>query len=73
MLMQYCNKMSDKNKNTVNKLSGLLTGCSTCLVILHTHLFSGERERSPGYCLEMIHNTTKTLVFHITIVQLISI
>lgn len=68
MLMQYCNKMSDKNKNTVNKLSELSAGCSTCLVILHAHLFSRELERSPGYCLEMIHDTTKTLVLHITIV-----
>lgn len=53
--------MSDKNKNTVNKLSGLSTGWSMCLVILHARLFSRELERSPGYCLEIINDATEML------------
>lgn len=67
--------MSDKNKNTVSKLSGLSAGCSTYLVILLVPLFSRELERSPGYCLETIHGTTEMLqrVLHITIVCLLGI
>lgn len=53
--------MSDKNKNTVNKLSGLSTGCSTYLIVLNTHFFSRQLDGLPGYCLEMIHATTETL------------
>lgn len=52
--------MSDKNKNTVNKLSGLSTGCSTYLRVLYTYFFSRQLNGLPGYCLEMIHATKET-------------
>jgi len=56
--------MSDKNKNTVRKLSGLSTGCSAYLLVLYTHFFSRHLDSLPGYCLEMIHVTTETL-YHV--------
>lgn len=67
--------MSNKHKNTVNKLSGLLTGCSMYLIALYMHFFSRELDRSPGYCLEMIRAKPDALytVLHIPIVCSLSI